>query len=92
MKDHSDLLAPQRPDRLPGGLEQVQPLKENGAGELRLGVAQQPRQGHGGHRLSAAGLAHQAQNLPFIHVQGDSLHRLPPFRRVAEANVEVLNV
>ena len=92
LKDHGDLPAPKGPDGLPGGLEQVHPPEEDLAGEFRLGVAQQPRQGHGGDRLAAAGLPHQAQDLPFPHVQGDALHRFLPRRGIAEADVEVLNV
>ena len=92
LEDHGDGLAPEGPELFSGGGEDVHAVEGDLAGDLRPGVGQQGGQGHGGDRLAAARLPHQAQDLPRLHVEGDALHGVLAGGLGPEVDPEVFDV
>ena len=75
LEDHGDLVAPDGPELLGRHVQEVLAVKE----DLPRGVARAPcgvelQNGHAGHGLAAAALAHDPQRLALVEVEGDMAH------------------
>ena len=76
LKDDADVLALDETHFAAGAVEQIAPVEDDLAVDLRAVVFQKAGDGHGGDGLAAAGLADEAEGLPVLHMQIDTADRL----------------
>ena len=92
LEDHRHLAAAQVQHGPLGGGEDV--LAEHGhraAGHPEAALHQQAHGRHGGHRLAGAGLAHDPDDLPGPHLQGDAVEGLDRALVDGELEAEVVD-
>ena len=91
LEDHADLVAADVPHlRLREG-QQVLALEADRPGDLARRLRDEPQDGHGGHGLAAAALAHDGQRLAGRDLEGHAIDRaVDPVRR-AEMGLQVLD-
>ena len=85
LEDHADLVAAHLAELAHAHLRHLALIEADGiGGDVRV-VGKQAHDGHHGHALARAGLAHDAQRLARVQVEGNIAHGL----HAAHANVEV---
>ena len=85
LEDHADLIAAHLAELARAHLRHLAVIEADGIGvDVRV-VGKQAHDGHHGHALARAGLAHDAQRLARVQVEGNIAHGL----HAAHADVEV---
>ena len=92
LRDQAHLVAAQHPDLLLGDVGDVAALEEDLPAGDRTVLGQQVRDRHGGRGLARAGLAHDRDGLPGVHLEIRAAHALDRSVRGGERDLEVLDL